>query len=153
MFFNNFILVFSKSIISVACSLKIGLSTSLKLRIIWFIDSPLKIMKNAFYFMLKPLFVLRLFKFLSWLFDHVRKKAWLESWFQNSWRHTLVNKKLQYTYCAISNEVNYAENEKDMGLVSPPSFVYGFSRKLFLMLHSNWAICALKLLVNQTATS
>ena len=32
-------------------------------------------MKNAFYFTLKALFVLKIFKFLSWLFDHVEKTA------------------------------------------------------------------------------
>ena len=33
----------------------------------------LKMMKNAFYFTLKSLFVLKIFKFLSWLFGHVEK--------------------------------------------------------------------------------
>ena len=33
-------------------------------------------MKNAFYFMSKGLFILKIFKFLSWLFDHVVK--WLD---------------------------------------------------------------------------
>ena len=43
-------------------------------------------MKNAFYFILKALFVLWIFKFLSWLFGHVGKTAWLERQdeFQNS---------------------------------------------------------------------
>ena len=36
-------------------------------------ESPFKMMKSAFYFMLKALFVLKIFKFLSWLFDHVAK--------------------------------------------------------------------------------
>ena len=31
-------------------------------------------MKNAFYFILKALFVLKIFKFLSWLFGHVAKR-------------------------------------------------------------------------------
>ena len=31
-------------------------------------------MKNAFYFTLKALFVLKIFKFLSWLFGHVGKR-------------------------------------------------------------------------------
>ena len=31
-------------------------------------------MKNAFYFMLKALFVPRIFKFLSWQFGHARKR-------------------------------------------------------------------------------
>ena len=35
-------------------------------------------MENAFYFILKDLFVLKMFKFLSWLFGHLEKKAWLE---------------------------------------------------------------------------
>ena len=37
-------------------------------------ESPLKMMKNAFYFIIKALFVLKIFKFLSWLFDHVSKQ-------------------------------------------------------------------------------
>ena len=36
------------------------------------IESPLKMMNNAFYFILNAL------KFLSWLFGHIRKTAWLE---------------------------------------------------------------------------
>ena len=35
----------------------------------------LKMMKNVFYFMLKALFVLKIFKFLSWLFDQVFKSG------------------------------------------------------------------------------
>ena len=31
-------------------------------------------MKNAFYFILNALFVLKIFKFLSWLFRHVEKR-------------------------------------------------------------------------------
>ena len=46
--------------------------------VICFIESPLKMVKNAFYFILKALFVLKIFKFLSWLFSHVEKTAWLE---------------------------------------------------------------------------
>ena len=36
-------------------------------------ESPLKLMKNVFYFTAKALFVLRIFKFLSWVFGHVEK--------------------------------------------------------------------------------
>ena len=35
-------------------------------------------MKNAFYFILKTLFIFKIFKFLSRLFGHVGKMAWLE---------------------------------------------------------------------------
>ena len=37
-------------------------------------ESPLKIMKNGFYLTLKALFVLRLFKFLSWPFGRLDLK-------------------------------------------------------------------------------
>ena len=43
-----------------------------------FFESPLKMMKNAFYFKLKALFVLKIFKFLSQLFAHLGKAAGLE---------------------------------------------------------------------------
>ena len=39
---------------------------------------PLKMMRNAFYFILKALFVLITFKFLSQFFGHVEKTALLE---------------------------------------------------------------------------
>ena len=55
--------------------IKVGLSPSKKNCVICFIESPLKMMKNAFYFILKTLFVLKIFKFLSWLFGHVGKTA------------------------------------------------------------------------------
>ena len=45
-------------------ALKVGLSTFKKICIICFIESPLKMMKNAFYFFLKALFVLKMFIFL-----------------------------------------------------------------------------------------
>ena len=45
---------------------------------ICFIESSLKMIKNAFYFILKTLFVLKIFKFLPWLFGHVGKTFWLE---------------------------------------------------------------------------
>ena len=59
-------------------SFKVGLSPCKKVCVIYFIESPLKIMKNAFYFTLKALFILKIFKFLSWIFGHVGKTAWLE---------------------------------------------------------------------------
>ena len=35
---------------------------------------PFEMVKNAFYFILKALFVLKVFKFLSWVFGHVEKR-------------------------------------------------------------------------------
>ena len=46
-----------------------------KVFIICLNDSPSKMMKKYFYFILKALFVLKIFKFLSWLFSHVEKTA------------------------------------------------------------------------------
>ena len=57
---------------------KVGLSPSKKFGIICLIESLLKEMKNAFYFILKALFVLKIFKFLSRLLGHVGKTALLE---------------------------------------------------------------------------
>ena len=37
-------------------------------------ESPLEMMKKVFYFTLKALFVLKIFKFLSWHFGHVEKR-------------------------------------------------------------------------------
>ena len=36
-------------------------------------ESPLKMMKNAFYFALKAFFILKIFRFLSWIFGLIRK--------------------------------------------------------------------------------
>ena len=58
--------------------LKIGLLPSEKNFLICFNDRPWKMMKNAFYFILKALLVLKVFKFLSWIFGHLEKTAWLE---------------------------------------------------------------------------
>ena len=44
----------------------------------WHLKALLKKMKNAFYFTLKALFVLKTFKFLSWLLCSYKKTVWLE---------------------------------------------------------------------------
>ena len=55
--------------------LKVGLSPSQKNVVICFNDSTSKMIKNALNFILKALFVLKIFKFLSLLFGHVEKTA------------------------------------------------------------------------------
>ena len=67
-FFNLFELSFYISI-------KIGLSPSKKNCVICFIESPLKVMKNAFYFILKAPFVLEIFKFFLMTFWSCRKNG------------------------------------------------------------------------------
>ena len=78
-----------------------------KIFVVCFIESLLKMITNIFYFILKALFVLKIFKFLPWLFGCVGKTAWLErqGWLQNPWRCSLVNKHLQYTYSPIFQKV------------------------------------------------
>ena len=55
---------------------KVGLSPSKKILFICFDESPLKMMKNSFYFTLEALFLHKIFKFLSWRFGHVGETAW-----------------------------------------------------------------------------
>ena len=38
-------------------------------------------MKNAFYFMLKAIFILKIFKCLSWVFGLVEKMYWLKTYY------------------------------------------------------------------------
>ena len=54
--------------------LKVGLSPSKKISVICFIEGPLKIMKNTFYFILKALFVFKIFNFLFGPLGHIEKK-------------------------------------------------------------------------------
>ena len=70
---------------------------------ICFNDSPSKLMKNAFYFILTALFAFKIFKFLSWLFRHVEK--WLHQRDNVSFKTNDVTawlEKVQYTCCSIS---------------------------------------------------
>ena len=46
-----------------------------KLSFICFNESPLKMLKNAFYFIFKPFFVLKIFKLLYCVFGHVGNTA------------------------------------------------------------------------------
>ena len=55
--------------------IKVGTWPSKEICFICFNESPLK---NAFCFISKALFVLKIFKFLSWLSGYVEKTAWLE---------------------------------------------------------------------------
>ena len=78
--FNTLLITLTKLLVSLCVPeyFKVELSPSKKLCFICFNENPLKIMKNAFYFILKALFVLKIFKFLCWLFDNVEKTAWFE---------------------------------------------------------------------------
>ena len=64
------------------------------------IESPLKMMKDAFYFTSKALFVLKIFKF--WCLDFLVKSQ--NGLFRKIilisilWRHNVVSKQVQYKY-------------------------------------------------------
>ena len=68
------IFVLSKSY---GCSVSLKSDSHLpkKICVICLIESPLKMMKNAFYFILKAFFILKIFQFLSRLFGHLGKTA------------------------------------------------------------------------------
>ena len=59
---------------SIFAMINVGLPTSKKNCVIYFIESPSYMMKNAF-IVLKALFVLKIFKFLPRLFGNVEKTA------------------------------------------------------------------------------
>ena len=69
--------------------IKVGLSPSKKF-VICFIQSSLKMTKNAFYFILKTLFVLMIFKFLSSLFGQIVYKK-TDKWYIEWWVTTNDN--------------------------------------------------------------
>ena len=76
---------------------KIGPSPSKKNCVICFIENPLKMMKNIFYFILKALFIL---KQLCWFFNMTKKLLQKLNYLENeksfwSWHHNLVTKQLQ----------------------------------------------------------
>ena len=79
----------------------------------------LNIMKNGFYFMLKRLYVLDIFKLFSWLFGHVGK--WLDK--KAKFHFKIWNVK----GCQTSNYDNYK-----LWLVSS-TYLYNFCRELY-----NW---------------
>ena len=71
-----FILIFNE--LNSSNMLETERSPSKKFCVICFIESPLKVMKNVFFFISKALFVHKIYLFLSRLFGHVEKAAWLE---------------------------------------------------------------------------
>ena len=64
---------------------------------ICFNASSLKMMKNAFYFILKALFIVKMFKFLSSLFNHAKK--------QLDWKYN-VNFKIYDVTTWLTNNYN-----------------------------------------------
>ena len=68
------------------------------------LDCSCKCLCTLSYFVLKALFVLKIFKFLSWLLSHVGKWIDLKDKvsFRNLWRHNLGKKKLLHISPNIS---------------------------------------------------
>ena len=82
--------------------LKVRVSPPKKLPILCFIcfnESPLKIMRNASYFILQALYILKIFKFLPWLFGNEEKtipirKIRLISKFMATWLTNNYNTRI-----------------------------------------------------------
>ena len=86
--------------------IKVRLSPFQNICFIFFHEGLSTIMKNAFYFILKALFILRVFKFLN--FWSCRKNGLIRKISLISELMTsqpLLNKLLQYTDCQISHNV------------------------------------------------
>ena len=85
--------------------LKVGLSPSKKI-FICFIESPLKMMKNVFFHLQSSFRSQDIYVFVTSFWSCRKygliKKVRLTS---KSWRHSLVYKQLQYSYCPISRKV------------------------------------------------
>ena len=64
-FCKTFRLIYANRCLWTGLTLKVGFSPSKNFFNIWFNDSPSKMIKNAFYFILKALSVLKIFKSLS----------------------------------------------------------------------------------------
>ena len=62
-------------------------------------------MKNTFYFKLKTFFVLKLFRFLSWLFGHVEKRPdqQKDKGIANLWHHKQAKKQTTAMYILPNN--------------------------------------------------
>ena len=61
---SGFLILFSKTML---INIKVGLSPSKKICVICLIDSPLEVMKNAFYFILKAYkFILKIHDVTTW---------------------------------------------------------------------------------------
>ena len=72
-FRNKFVVIYNLLIWNTELLLLFSLETPCCTFFVCVTESSLKMMKNAFYFILKALFVLKLFRFLSWLFGHIEK--------------------------------------------------------------------------------
>ena len=72
---SDYYCIISGSSKTEAINLKPGPHLPNNFLFISFNESPLKMMENAFYFILKALFILKIFTFMSWHFGHVEETA------------------------------------------------------------------------------
>lgn len=100
----------------------------------WFHKSPIRMTKNAFYLMLKALFVLEVFTFLSWCFGYVEK--WLD-------KKAMVTYKIyhvtDWTIQILPNISRYKGNQK-MKLVHSTEYHMG---NIFLEKHTQSVVVKL----------
>ena len=120
---------------------------------ICFSESPLKMMKNVVYFILKAFFVLKIFIFLCWLFGYWGKDTsstpssfcfsrGKSKWSAAQFQYILIVLHLAYNKNKLHKSLDYWSRyilnfdfvEKGQGIVSTPHFMYDFSRKMYLLL-------------------
>ena len=72
--------IFLKFLLGVCINGKFELKSDLPKKFALFVSLKafVKMMNNPFYFILKALFILKMFKFLSWHLGHVERTTWLE---------------------------------------------------------------------------
>ena len=107
-------------------------------------ESPSKLMKIAFYFILKALFILKMFKRLSWLFDNVKKTRIdcqdkvncrihdITTWLTNNYG-TQIDQCLTIGF--TSGKAFFIK-KSGLEQVSMEHFLYDFWRKIFLLWYS-----------------
>ena len=102
-------------------------------------ESPLKMMKNAFYFNVQALFVLKIFKFLSWLFSHAgnslcRKKRLISKLMASqSGKHTITIHITPDISKSKGNQAMKSDKHFSWKIIHKRSY-----SQLFLK-HQNWA--------------
>ena len=81
-----------------------------------FNETPLTMIQNAFYFILKALFALKIFKVLSWPCGHAEKKAWSERFYEITiWLTKNHNAHIKLFFYMTKNSrqnCKYLENQK-----------------------------------------
>ena len=108
-------------------------------------ESPLKIIKSAFYFTLKALLILNIFKFLSWIFGHIIKqldskdkvnfKIYVATWLRNN-VNTHINQYLNNEAMKFGQFIECVTRKIFLEKVPLRHSLHDFIKNKFLLLYS-----------------